>query len=47
MALELLGEYGFQVGPDVDEAFRRANALGPEAREWLLALLRERHGVAL
>ena len=47
MAQELLGGYEFSIGEDVEDTFRQASSIGEDAKAWLLALLRERHDVAL
>lgn len=47
MAAELLGGYGFFLGPEAETMFQQAARISPDARAWLLALLRDRHDVAL
>ena len=47
MATELLGGYSFFLGPEAETTFRRATSLDPEARAWLLDLLREKYDVTL
>jgi hypothetical protein len=47
MAAELLGGYGFFLGPEAEATFEQAARISPDARAWLLALLRDRHDVAL
>ncbi len=47
LAAELLGGYGFFLGPEAEVVFRRATSLDAASREWLLGLLRDRHGVSL
>ena len=44
---DLLGGYEFYTGDTVTVAFERASQINPEARSWLLSLLRDRYDVAL
>jgi len=47
LAEEILGGYGFFLGPEAEAMFQQAAAISPEAKAWLLNLLRDRHDVTL